>query len=478
MWHGIETRKGFLVLMGEVGVGKTSLSLQLLARLKKEEIPFAWVFNTALNKIELFQVLAKDFGFPVKKSLSSLQDQFYQSFLKYYKENKNCVIVIDEAHNLSGECLEALRMLSNLEWEGQKLVQILLIGQPELKLFLDQPRMRQVRSRISIFLELPHLTREELKGYIDFKLANAESQFRITRQAINLLWNATKGNLRLVNLVMERSLYALFVANESTISRKIIKIAIEDVAIYQVDISRQLSQFRRKKRLMVLTSILVLLMCTTFFPLWELPEKGDVNLPSYLFYKLQEGLDSSGPIVYGKIVRQGEPAPGSKSASQVMEPAKDQDAIEREWIEFLQPWGVEELMPYLQQAKKYACVDLLRRHLPSGLQLLELDHIPGHRRLNWSALNWSKYVPDGPVWIVIWRPMIMVKEFCYRAKGPEITILQTLLRKLGYHTGRVDGIAGKKTWVAISDFQRDCGLPVTGYPDHITLFWLEQRGAK
>ena len=151
--YGIESRKGFLLLTGEVGVGKTSLILQLLAELAKLNVQFAWVFNTMLGKEELFIALARDFGLEVAdgESISSTMDKLHKFFLAHNSRGVNCAIVIDEAHNLGPDSLEALRMLSNLEEGGVKLVQILLSGQPELLIRLQRPDMRQFLSRINIF---------------------------------------------------------------------------------------------------------------------------------------------------------------------------------------------------------------------------------------------------------------------------------------------------------------------------------------
>jgi type II secretory pathway predicted ATPase ExeA len=500
LWHGIITRKGFLVLMGEVGVGKTSLALQLMDKCKKERIPYAWIFNTAFNKIELFQVIANSFKLKMEGNLVTLQKQFHNYLHKLYHKGNNCVIIIDEAHNLDSECLETLRMLTNLEHAGQKLVQILLIGQPELKLILEQPKMRQVRSRISIFLELPHLTKEELKGYIDFKLASAESQLRITRNAIGLLFEATQGNLRLVNLVMERALYALFAQNEHSLSKKIIKLAIEDVAIYQTDISRHLRKIKNKKLISsFVISIFVICLCYSGIEILyfnHAPSSFFITktVSSYIsqirYNKTNDAscqntyrgpippknLKNTGPVRSLNSITKHSNATNSSiiAASETQQEIK---AIPAAWHKFLAPWGEEDLLPWLKLAVKYQCEELLARHLPEKLQLLKLSSLPDKTRGNWSALLWRQYVHDGPEWIVIWRPFIKVEAFYYKVISADIAIIQTILSKLGYNPGRVDGIAGHRTWVAISNFQKDMNLPITGYPDKNTIFWLEQKGA-
>ena len=130
LFYGITARKGFLVLVGEVGLGKTSLLLQLLPRLEQAGIRSAWVFNTILNKTELLAAIAKDYGLAVPPAphLAELLDTLHTFFLKVHKDGSNCAIVIDEAHLLDFQAMEVLRMLSHLDLGGEKQVQILLAG--------------------------------------------------------------------------------------------------------------------------------------------------------------------------------------------------------------------------------------------------------------------------------------------------------------------------------------------------------------
>ena len=271
--HGIESRKGFLALIGDVGVGKTSLSLQLLRLLEEKSIPTAWVFNTVFGLEELFQAILRDWGVPFRPGAGKqeLVEHIQEFLLARNNEGRNCVIIIDEAHNLEPGSLEGLRMLSNLEYGGQKLVQIVLVGQQELKLALDKPQMRQLRSRIAIYLEQPPLSRQEVQGYVNFKLASAGSQLRLGRRCLNILWNATKGNLRKVNLVMERTLYACVSLDTDTITPRAVRMAVKDVAAYQSDMStRSLSP-------LLLAAILVALLTLGWWlythspPSWPAP---------------------------------------------------------------------------------------------------------------------------------------------------------------------------------------------------------------
>ena len=239
--YGAETRKGFLLLSGEVGVGKSSLLLRLLARLKARGMVSAMVVNSLLDKRELLESICADFGLKQRSGLttSHLLIVLHTFFLHQFKKGRNCVILVDEAHHLGFEALESLRMLANLETGGVKLVQVVICGQPELREELQTPRLRQFASRISIAADLPSLTRAETGGYVEFKLAQAGSQIRPSGQALDLLWQASLGNPRTVNLLMERCLYAMVARGRDVIDERIMRAAIQDLAICRSGPARQ-----------------------------------------------------------------------------------------------------------------------------------------------------------------------------------------------------------------------------------------------
>lgn len=244
--YGAETRKGFLLLNGEVGVGKSSLLLRLLVRLKNRGMVTALVINSLLDKQELLENICADFGLKHRPGLntSQLLMVLHTFFLQQFKHGRNCVILVDEAHHLGDEALESLRMLANLETGGVKLVQIVLSGQPELRQRLQTRRLRQFASRINIAADLPALTKPETGGYVEFKLAQAGSQIRPSAKALDLLWQASAGNPRLVNLLMERCLYAMVARGRDVIDVRIMHAAIADLRQCQGDLVRPLHASR------------------------------------------------------------------------------------------------------------------------------------------------------------------------------------------------------------------------------------------
>ncbi len=229
--YGTETRKGFLMLSGVVGAGKSSLLLRLLARLKSRGMVTAMVVNSLMDKKELLENICADFGLRHRPGLnnSHLLIVLHTFFLHQHKKGHNCVILVDEAHHLGYEALESLRMLANLKTDGVKLVQIVICGQPELRERLQSRQLRQFASRISIATDLPELTKSETHGYVEFKLAQAGSQIRPSTKALDLLWNASQGNPRTVNLLMERCLYAMVARGRDVIDGQTMLAAIQDL---------------------------------------------------------------------------------------------------------------------------------------------------------------------------------------------------------------------------------------------------------
>ncbi|MFO7818312.1 MAG: AAA family ATPase, partial [Desulfovibrionales bacterium] len=258
--HCLKNRNGFALLIGDVGVGKTSLLMQILPILQKEGITTSFILNSLLKKKEILAAICRDFGLqiPHNENVFNLLDLLHTFFLKENSRGRNCVIIVDEAHNLDVNVLETLRMLTNLETEGKKLVQIFLTGQSELWVRLKQPKLRQLRSRINVFEQLLPLDKIELQGYVLFKLASTGSQIRPEKRALRLLWIATQGNIRMVNLIMERALYALILRKKQNIDYQITKEALEDLYQCQGELKKRVLIHNLKKYIVAFAVILLI----------------------------------------------------------------------------------------------------------------------------------------------------------------------------------------------------------------------------
>ena len=235
--HGICSRKGFIMLTGDVGLGKTTLTRRILAILAAKDVRTSLVFHTSLKDVDLLREINRDFGIAVsglQHDADLLGDQLERlnNFLvTQYRNGSNCAIIIDDAQNLDRESLELVRMISNLEVDQQKIVQILLVGQTELADSLNMRKMRQLNSRIVIRKQAQSLSRDELRDYIGFKLSSAGNQSRIllTASAYRRIFGLTKGNFRRINLLMDRCLYAVCRSGIQYITRGLVDNAFIDL---------------------------------------------------------------------------------------------------------------------------------------------------------------------------------------------------------------------------------------------------------
>jgi len=228
---GISERKGFLMLSGEVGTGKTTLCRALLDKLDAN-VKSALILNPLLSDTELIRAINEDFGLRVDSSSLKEQVDALNSFLMVKAgEGGNAVVIIDEAQNLSPKALEMIRLLSNLETEKMKLIQIVLVGQPELREKLKLPELRQLNQRIVVRYHLSPLEFEETKAYIFNRLSIAGGQggIKFTSTALKSIHEASCGIPRLINIVCDRILTAAFVSGKRVIDDEIEKKAVDEL---------------------------------------------------------------------------------------------------------------------------------------------------------------------------------------------------------------------------------------------------------
>lgn len=211
--YGIDNHNGFIKLIGEVGTGKTTLIRMLLNQLGEERYRTALIFNTCISGIDLLRSINQEFGIPSdSENATVLLNSLNHFLLTENSRGHTVVLVIDEAQNLTPEVLEHIRMISNLETESDKLIQIILAGQPELKAILKKKELRQLNQRIAVRYTLKQLTRDETGQYIRHRTDTASSHGGsfFTNGTILPIYFYTRGNPRMINILCDRALLIAF----------------------------------------------------------------------------------------------------------------------------------------------------------------------------------------------------------------------------------------------------------------------------
>jgi len=217
--YGIEERKGFITITGEVGTGKTLLCRALLGRLGRH-VQTALIFNSFLLEIELLRSINEDFGIAKGGATrKELIDHLNQYLIGEFSAGRNAVLIIDEAQNLAPPLLEQIRMLSNLETERGKLLQIVLVGQPELRQQLARPELRQLNQRIALRYHIQPFNRQETVDYINHRLVVAGSHggVKFARRALSSIYRLSDGIPRKINLLCDRAMLSAYVHGSNLI---------------------------------------------------------------------------------------------------------------------------------------------------------------------------------------------------------------------------------------------------------------------
>ncbi len=228
--YGIKYRKGIIAIIGDVGTGKTTLCKYLLSHLS-EEIKTSFILNPYFSDVQLLNLIVQDFGLcPKKRTRLDIITELTNFLLEVNSSGGNAVLIIDEAQNLKPRQLEQIRLLSNLETDKQKLLQIILVGQNELEDTLKSESLRQISQRISVKFNITPLDFEEIRAYILHRLKVAGTQKEIfASECYELIYKFSNGIPRKINILCDRALLAGFVQNQKIIDKEIILKCIEEL---------------------------------------------------------------------------------------------------------------------------------------------------------------------------------------------------------------------------------------------------------
>jgi general secretion pathway protein A len=238
LMYGIRTRKGFITLTGEVGTGKTTLINRLLDWLHQQRTRTAFLFNSRMNTNQLFDFVLSEFDIVCESRTKSQQlMKLHHWLLERYRSGETAVLIVDEAQNLTYPVMEEIRLLTNLETSTDKLLQVVLSGQPELEEKLRLPQLRQLRQRITLRCKTTPLTQEQTRDYINerLRIAGATGEPIFGKDAVEAVHLYSLGIPRVVNLLCEHSLVNSFVEQKRQVTAKIVEDVAREFQLDEVD---------------------------------------------------------------------------------------------------------------------------------------------------------------------------------------------------------------------------------------------------
>ena len=231
MLYGIQERMGFLEITGEVGAGKTTLCKALLNSLD-ERTKSAFILNGNLSELQLLQAILEDLGLhPKRKNKITMLNELNKFLLDQLRHKNNVVLIINEAQNLRPNLLEQIRLLSNLETEKEKLLQIVLVGQPELKQKLASRELVQLRQRIAIRYHILPLSKDEVKAYIShrLKVAGLDGNDLFQEDSIDDIFRFSGGIPRLINIICDKAMLAGYALDKKIIDSNMVKKCAKEI---------------------------------------------------------------------------------------------------------------------------------------------------------------------------------------------------------------------------------------------------------
>ncbi|MEE9584059.1 MAG: AAA family ATPase [Candidatus Brocadiales bacterium] len=264
--YGIKTREGFIVITGAIGTGKTTMCRMILEKMDRKTHS-ALILNPFISEDELLESVLHDFGIMVKstgkRTKQEMINQLNQFLLDALKEGENALLIIDEAQNLPLPVLEQIRILSNLETEKEKLLQIILVGQLGLMRLLQSPQLKQLDQRISVKCQLSPLKKEEIPKYIEHRLmiAGSKGQINFAPKALALIHEFSLGIPRMINLICDRALLGAYTLQTTDITKEVVVKAVENLKLQRKEpkmtIPEKTSAGRSKIRLPVLIPAII-----------------------------------------------------------------------------------------------------------------------------------------------------------------------------------------------------------------------------
>lgn len=503
--YGIDQRFGFIELIGEVGTGKTTVLRTLLGQLDEENYRTALIFNPTLSAVDLMRAINREFGVSAGSGNGAeLLAELDRFLLGEHAAGRTVVLVIDEAQNLAPDVLEQIRLISNLETETDKLIQIVLAGQPELARLLERPELRQINQRIALRYRLRPLDREDSRAYIEHRLAVAGGRDKVSFSAAARWWlyRLSRGTPRLINMLCDRALLIGYTEEKRKISGRIVSWAYKDIMLKPVFGS---ASFRRGGIL----ALALVVLAFVYAPYFLGHKPAGATSPHALLAVAKDGAGQLAPPV-------PPPPAGQRTPAELKQALRNELALLSETKTALSAFNalaplwrapaidrLNEKLPVVKELKRQAekrglqlttftgsLDDLLRLDSPALLALTGkgatggiIVALTGSRdgallispqllgRGTFSKTELSTIWPGRAY--LLWRnaeriPLRMARE----ARGERVRKLQGLLRTAGCRAVRVSGVYDESTVKAVEEFQGSRGLKKTGMVGPVTLIHL------
>jgi general secretion pathway protein A len=496
--YGIEQGEGFMAITGEVGTGKTTLCRTLLRRLGSDT-EVAFLFNPTLTPLELLKAINGEFGLSTfGESRPELTDVLNAFLVESRVEGRRVLLIIDEAQNLSTETLEQLRLLSNLETETSKMLQIVLLGQPELDQKLAAQNLRQLRQRISVWSHLGPMNADETSEYVRHRLHVAGQERPIfTDRALRSVHHLSGGVPRLINLICDRSLLAGYADQQAQIGRRIVMRAAGELR------PARSPRLAGERAALALGAAGVLLAVGLFavvglgaFPGEPAPPSAPVSARSVPAAALTAPVRAPAPLMIdgdlGVHLPLTSPAQGRAAAldaalaiwGRPVSGARElefDELRERLASERLELMPIMPELPALHSADAPALISLRDASGTAHLALLralsgnyaQLDGIVPGLTLRVTQTDLLRHL-DGEVY-ALWRDFEALPDVLgLGASGDAVSWLQSALAELGFYTAEIQGRFDEATRDAVALFQKHRGLRADGAVDARTQMSLYQ----
>jgi general secretion pathway protein A len=270
--YAVRERRGFTVVTGEVGTGKTILVQTLLSKLDGNT-KTAYLFNPMMGSTDFLHYICQDLGLKSQeKSKGQYLFQLHKFLMSCYSKNETVVLIVDEAHKLDPKLLEEVRLLTNLETSKNKLLQVILIGQPELNEIMEKPEFRQLKQRVSLRYHVQPLNKEDTKKYVRKRLRVAGT-FHLnifTPKALNKIYQYTKGIPRLINIVCDNALLMGYATDQKVIGRKIVHEAIKNLDGFSLQKKRRKFILFKVIPIVLLSLVFLIIFVSLLSPKWEI----------------------------------------------------------------------------------------------------------------------------------------------------------------------------------------------------------------